>query len=102
MPLATYTAVLLSNSAVPVWFAARPTLPLLFGASSAASLVSVFDLMPLGDRERTIVRRFGIAGRVAGIGCQPRSGARCVRESKGGFCHYRMGCRGRSGKRRRY
>jgi hypothetical protein len=64
MPLATYTAVLLSNSAVPVWFAARRTLPLLFGVSSAASLVSVFDLMPLGDRERTIVRRFGIAGRV--------------------------------------
>ena len=40
MPLATYTAVLLSNSAVPVWLATRRTLPLLFGASSAASLAS--------------------------------------------------------------
>ena len=65
MPLATYTAVLLGNSAVPVWLATRSTLPLLFGASSAASLASVFDLMPLRERERTIVRRFGIAGRVA-------------------------------------
>ena len=47
MPLATYTAVLLSNSAVPVWLATRRTLPLLFGASSAAGLASVFELMPL-------------------------------------------------------
>jgi formate-dependent nitrite reductase membrane component NrfD len=64
MPLATYTAVLLSNSAVPVWLATRKSLPLLFGASSAASLASVFELMPLGEKERMIVRRFGIVGRV--------------------------------------
>jgi formate-dependent nitrite reductase membrane component NrfD len=64
MPLATYTGVLLSNTAVPVWLATRRSLPLLFGASSAASLASVLDLMPLDDRERGAVRRFGIAGRV--------------------------------------
>lgn len=63
MPLGTYTAVLLANSAVPAWRAARRSLPLLFGASSAASLGSVFDLMPLAGRERVIVDRFGIAGR---------------------------------------
>ena len=67
MPLATYTAVLLSNSAVPVWLATRRSLPLLFGASSAASLASVLDLLPLGYRERAIVRRFGIAGRAADV-----------------------------------
>jgi len=65
MPLATYTGVLLGNSAVPIWLATRKTLPLLFGASAAASLASIFDLMTLGDRERTIAHRFGIAGRVA-------------------------------------
>ena len=65
MPLATYTAVLLSNSAVPVWLSTRRTLPLLFGASSAASLASVLELMPLRSRERAIVHRFGLAGRVA-------------------------------------
>lgn len=63
MPLGTYTAVLLANSAVPVWLAARRSLPPLFGASSAASLGSVFDLLPLPERERAIVDRFGIAGR---------------------------------------
>ena len=65
MPLATYTAVLISNTTVPVWKGSRRTLPLLFGASSAASLGSVLDLMPLRDRERAIARRFGIAGRIA-------------------------------------
>lgn len=65
MPLATYTAVLLSNSAVPIWLATRESLPLLFGASSAASLAAVFDLMPLGPEPRAIMRRFGIAGRIA-------------------------------------
>ena len=65
MPLATYTAVLLSNSAVPVWLAARKTLPLLFGASSVASLGAVMELMPLQRRELAIVRRLGIMGRVA-------------------------------------
>jgi formate-dependent nitrite reductase membrane component NrfD len=65
MPLATYTAVLLGNSAVPLWLATRTTLPLLFGASSAAGLASVLELMPLGERERAIVRRFAVVARVA-------------------------------------
>jgi formate-dependent nitrite reductase membrane component NrfD len=67
MPLATYTAVLLANSAVPVWLATRKSLPLLFGASAATSLASVFELMPLSVTERAIVRRFGIAGRAADV-----------------------------------
>ena len=67
MPLATYTAVLLSHSAAPVWLATRRSLPLLFGASSMASLASVLELTPLEDRERTIVHRFAIAGRAAEV-----------------------------------
>jgi formate-dependent nitrite reductase membrane component NrfD len=67
MPLATYTAVLLANSAVPVWLASRKSLPLLFGASAATSLASVFELMPLSVTERAIMRRFGLAGRAADL-----------------------------------
>jgi len=36
-PLATYTATLISDTAVPVWHEARRELPFLFGASAAAS-----------------------------------------------------------------
>jgi formate-dependent nitrite reductase membrane component NrfD len=71
MPLATYTAVLLNHSAVPVWLSTRRSLPLLFAASSAASLASVLDLMPLDGHGREVVHRFGIAGRVAEVAaCQ--------------------------------
>jgi formate-dependent nitrite reductase membrane component NrfD len=66
-PLATYTAVLLAHSAVPVWLATRRSLPLLFGASAATSLASVFELIPLPRHERAIVRRFGIAGRATDL-----------------------------------
>src|SRR5205823_10512953 len=37
LPVATYTAVLVSNTAVPVWSEARWELPLGFAASAAAS-----------------------------------------------------------------
>jgi len=37
LPLATYTAALLSNTAVPVWHEARGALPFVFAASAAAS-----------------------------------------------------------------
>jgi Polysulphide reductase, NrfD len=37
LPVATYTAALIANTAVPVWHGARLTLPFLFGAGAAAS-----------------------------------------------------------------
>ena len=37
LPLATYTAALVSNTAVPVWAEARTTLPFVFASSAAAS-----------------------------------------------------------------
>ncbi|MCA3747991.1 MAG: polysulfide reductase NrfD [Rubrobacter sp.] len=40
-PLATYTAVLIADTSVPVWHEARRELPLLFAASSAASAGAV-------------------------------------------------------------
>jgi hypothetical protein len=37
LPLTTYTAALVANTAVPVWHEARATLPFVFAASGAAS-----------------------------------------------------------------
>ncbi|WP_224366357.1 NrfD/PsrC family molybdoenzyme membrane anchor subunit [Hyalangium versicolor] len=66
MPLAGYTAVLLSNSAVPVWQGTHRTLPLLFMASSMASAGSLLELFPpKSEREKKAVRRFGLIGKVA-------------------------------------
>jgi formate-dependent nitrite reductase membrane component NrfD len=65
MPLAGYTAVLLGNTAVPVWNATRRSLPHLFIGTSISGLSALFGLLPvdLSPREETIVERFGIAGK---------------------------------------
>ncbi len=65
LPLAGYTAVLVGNTAVPVWLAARRSLPFLFIASSMSGAASFFDLGSLGPREARVVRAFGIAGKAA-------------------------------------
>jgi formate-dependent nitrite reductase membrane component NrfD len=67
LPLSTYTAVLISNSAVPVWQMGRRALPLLFAASSMAGLASVLDLMELRREERRVSDFFGTVGRVADL-----------------------------------
>jgi formate-dependent nitrite reductase membrane component NrfD len=63
--LATYTGVLVANTAVPIWQQARRVLPLLFGASAAASAGSVFDLMFEDPRACRVTRFFGVFGRAA-------------------------------------
>jgi formate-dependent nitrite reductase membrane component NrfD len=65
VPLAGYTAVLLSNTAVPIWQGARRSLPALFVSSGVATAASLLGMLDLTDREERAVRRFGIAGRVA-------------------------------------
>ncbi len=65
MPLATYTGVLLASTAVPLWNSARRSLPLLFGASSVASLGAAFHFLDFGRRERAIVLRFALLGQAA-------------------------------------
>lgn len=67
LPLAGYTAVLLTNTAVPLWQEARKSLPPLFMASAASGLASLFGLLPLTAREEKIVHRFGLAGKVADL-----------------------------------
>jgi formate-dependent nitrite reductase membrane component NrfD len=63
--LATYTGVLVANSAVPVWQASRHVLPILFGASAIASAGSLFDLAFEDPKARRICYTFGTIGRVA-------------------------------------
>ena len=67
LPLATYTAVLVADTSVPVWHEARRELPLVFAASSAASagaaaaiLTSVEDAGP--------ARRLAVGGALLEIG----------------------------------
>ncbi len=67
MPLAGYTAVLLSNSAIPVWQAGRRPMPFLFVSSSMASLASFYEILGAPRAARTTVTIFGAAGRVAEI-----------------------------------
>lgn len=67
LALATYTGVLVAESAVPFWQHSRRVLPVLFGASAAASAGSLFDLLFTQPRAARITRTFGITGRVAEI-----------------------------------
>jgi formate-dependent nitrite reductase membrane component NrfD len=64
MPLAGYTAVLVANTAVPVWNLGRRSLPLLFMASGVASAGSLLSLAATSERERAVAERFGIAGKL--------------------------------------
>lgn len=66
MPLAGYTAVLVSTTAVPVWQATRRSLPPLFIGSAMSGLASLFGLLPVGltPAEEQAVDRFGVAGKV--------------------------------------
>ncbi len=64
--LGTYTAVLVSDTAVPLWQATRRSLPPFFAASALAGATSALDLFPAVDRrEETVTRRLGTTARVA-------------------------------------
>lgn len=67
LPLAGYTAVLLGNTAVPVWQASRKSLPPLFIGTSMSGLAALFGLLPLEPRERQVVDRFGTVGKVVDL-----------------------------------
>ncbi|RKH42002.1 formate dehydrogenase [Corallococcus sp. AB050B] len=65
LPLAGYTAVLVSNTAVPLWQQVGRTLPLFFMSSATASAGSLLSLFPHSDAEERVLRRFRIAGKLA-------------------------------------
>ena len=65
--LATYTGVLVSNTAIPVWQASRRWMPVLFAASGAATAGSIIDMACEGETAHVVGRVFGTAGRIAEI-----------------------------------
>jgi formate-dependent nitrite reductase membrane component NrfD len=67
MPLAGYTAVLLGNTAVPLWSSTRRSLPPLFIGSAVSGAAALFGLLPLEPEERRVVERFGMAGKVVDL-----------------------------------
>lgn len=65
LPLAGYTAVLVGNTAVPVWKATRRSLPFLFLSSASAAAASALELLPRTPSERRVLRIFGTVAKVA-------------------------------------
>jgi formate-dependent nitrite reductase membrane component NrfD len=63
-PLATYTGVLVADTAVPVWHNARQELPWIFGASAAASAGAAASIF-LDSGDAGPARRLAVAGVVA-------------------------------------
>ena len=64
LPLATYTALLVSNTAVPVWHESRRLLPLLFAASSATSAGAAAAMLT-PPASAGPARRLAVGGAVA-------------------------------------
>jgi hypothetical protein len=66
LPLTTYTAALISNTAVPVWHEARATLPFVFAASAAMSAGGA-AVVATPANESAPARRLAVGGAVAGV-----------------------------------
>lgn len=62
--LSTYTAVLIGNTAVPVWQGARHALPAVFAAGSIASTGAVATLV---DPDDVLARRLALVGGIVEI-----------------------------------
>jgi len=65
LPLATYTAVLLADTSMPIWQQLRTTMPFLFAASAAAGAGSLLKFFELGDAGDRAAWAFGLAGGIA-------------------------------------
>jgi formate-dependent nitrite reductase membrane component NrfD len=63
-PLATYTGVLIADTAVPVWHDGRHELPWIFGASAAASAGAAAAIF-VKPRDAGPARRLAVAGVLA-------------------------------------
>jgi len=92
-PLATYTATLVSDTAIPVWHEARGELPFVFATSAAAS-AGAAAAMFVSPADAGPARRLAIAGAVAG------NAAFALMEKRLGFVGepYRQGAAGKLSK----
>ena len=66
--LAGYTGVLLANTAVPLWQAARRELPVLFAGSGMASAGAVLELFPDSGASRKVTHWYGSVGKAVALG----------------------------------
>jgi formate-dependent nitrite reductase membrane component NrfD len=62
--LATYTGVLASGTAVPIWQQSRKMMPILFGSSAVSSVGALFNVFADDSRERLLTSTFGGVGQV--------------------------------------
>ena len=69
-PLATYTAALFSNTAIPVWHEAHRELPFVFGGSAAAAAGGTAMMLAPAAESGPAVRMAGI-GAAAELGAGP-------------------------------
>jgi len=67
LPEAGYTAVVLADTAVPIWQGTRRSLPPLFVASSAASAAGLLEMARPDPGSRPAVRTFGFVARIAEV-----------------------------------
>jgi Polysulphide reductase, NrfD len=67
LPLATYTAALLTNTAIPVWHEARGVLAFVFAGSAAASAGAI-AVASTPTRHAAPARRLAVGGAVAQLG----------------------------------
>jgi formate-dependent nitrite reductase membrane component NrfD len=70
-PLATYTGVLVADTAIPVWHEGREELPIIFGASAGASAGAAATLL-LPPGEAGPARRLTVLGVVAELALMER------------------------------
>ena len=85
MPLASYTSVLLSHTAIPLWQEARRTMPFLFIGSAISAASALLEFGRSSNRELRAVTAFGIAGSVielAGVAAVERETGRVPQVGK--------------------
>ncbi|MEA2475932.1 MAG: hypothetical protein QOC87_131 [Actinomycetota bacterium] len=63
LPITGYTAVLLANTAVPVWQEMGAALPASFVASAAVSAASLLEMTELSEEEAIAVRVFAVTSK---------------------------------------
>jgi formate-dependent nitrite reductase membrane component NrfD len=66
--VATYTAVLLTDTAVPAWHGARRELPFAFAGSAVASAAGLAAVLGLDARSAPAIRRLAVAGAAVELG----------------------------------
>jgi hypothetical protein len=86
LPLSTYTAALIANTAVPAWHEARFELPPLFAAGAAASAgAALTALTPAGAAQPA--RRLAVGGAIAELAAAHLMEWRLDRRGLGGAYH---------------